>query len=110
MLLFHTLCCLCCKYTPLDIISPLQRFLGESSDNGYEDIDISVHCDVEIFEWLMQYIHETKYSTPLRIDKNILVSILISSDFLQMDELVEVCVEQVMVYGLSLYTYTYVCT
>lgn len=58
----------------------------------------------------MQYIHETKYSTPLRIDKNILVSILISSDFLQMDELVEVCVEQVMVYGLSLYTYTYVCT
>jgi hypothetical protein len=22
-----------------------------------EDIDISVHCDVTIFDWLMKYIH-----------------------------------------------------
>eukprot|EP01031_Cornospumella_fuschlensis_P029075 gene29075-35089_t len=86
----------CChRQTLIENMRYFDRFLGESSENGYEDIDISVHCDVEIFEWLMQYIHETKYSTPLRIDKNILVSILISSDFLQMDELVELCVEQV---------------
>ena len=24
----------------------------------FEDIDISVHCDVHIFEWLMEYIHQ----------------------------------------------------
>ncbi len=23
-----------------------------------EDIDISVHCDINIFEWLMRYLHK----------------------------------------------------
>jgi hypothetical protein len=25
--------------------------------NSLEDIDISVHCDINIFDWLMKYIH-----------------------------------------------------
>lgn len=70
-----------------------ERFLGEN-EGAYEDIDISVHCDVEIFEWLMTYIHDPKHQST-RIDKSIIISILISSEFLQMDELVEVCIEQV---------------
>eukprot|EP01033_Poteriospumella_lacustris_P017978 gene17978-12886_t len=69
-----------------------QKFLNET-ENGYDDIDISVHCDVEIFEWLMNYIHDT--SNPPKMDKAILISILISSEFLQMDPLVELCVSQV---------------
>ena len=28
------------------------------SNNAYDDIDISVHCDVHIFQWLMKYIHQ----------------------------------------------------
>ena len=33
-----------------------EKFLADN-ESGYDDIDISVHCDVEIFEWLMNYIH-----------------------------------------------------
>ena len=60
------------------------------NENGYDDIDISVHCDVEIFEWLMCYIHEIEKHKQI-IDKSIVVSILISSEFLQMDVLVDEC-------------------
>ena len=55
-----------------------------------EDIDISVHCDVEIFEWLMKYLQETE-APELNVSN--VISILISSDFLQMDGLVEKCIE-----------------
>jgi hypothetical protein len=69
-----------------------ERFLAEN-ESGYDDIDISVHCDVEIFEWLMSYIHEP--DKPPVLDKAIVVSILISSEFLQMDSLVELCLENI---------------
>ena len=84
-----------------------EKFLADN-ESGYDDIDISVHCDVEIFEWLMNYIHNKvgeegrtavvnlagnipnspNKSATLHIDKSILISILISSEFLQMDSLV----------------------
>jgi hypothetical protein len=69
-----------------------ERFLAEN-ENGYDDIDISVHCDVEIFEWLMTYIHEPE--KPPELEKSIVVSILISSEFLQMDVLVDICLEHI---------------
>lgn len=56
---------------------------------GFEDIDISVHCDLHIFQWLMQSIKEP--DNPPSLDVGNLVSILISSDFLQMDSLVKKC-------------------
>ena len=47
----------CCKRNILvKHMRYFERFLAEN-ENGYDDIDISVHCDVEIFEWLMSYIH-----------------------------------------------------
>jgi hypothetical protein len=83
----------CCKRDILILhMKYFQKFLSENDGNGYEDIDISVHCDVEIFEWLMTYIHAPE--NPSKIDKQILVSILISSEFLQMDQLVEHCIAQ----------------
>ena len=69
-----------------------ERFLQEN-ENGYDDIDISVHCDVEIFEWLMTYVHEP--DKPPNLEKSIVVSILISSEFLQMDSLVDICLEHI---------------
>lgn len=69
-----------------------EKFLSEN-ENGYDDIDISVHCDVEIFEWLMNFIHDPE--TFSSIDKNIIVSILISSEFLQMEQLVDLCIQNV---------------
>eukprot|EP00736_Rhodelphis_marinus_P004435 Rmarinus@m.7656 len=56
-----------------------------------EDIDISVHCDVTIFEWLMKYLNEK--DSPPKLDASNVVSILISSDFLKMARLVEDCIQ-----------------
>ena len=60
-----------------------EKYLSDSKT--LEDIDISVHCDIGIFDWLMRYIHKKE---PVIEVKNS-VSILISSDFLQMKGLVE---------------------
>ena len=68
-----------------------ERFLAENGNSC--DLDISVHCDIQIFEWLMNYIHNS-FSRP-QLDKSIVVSILISSDFLQMDDLVDICLENI---------------
>lgn len=54
-------------------------------NKNIEDIDISVHCDINIFDWLMRYIHK---KDP-RLEIKNAISILISSDFLQMAHLVE---------------------
>ncbi|XP_063680990.1 SANT and BTB domain regulator of class switch recombination-like [Bolinopsis microptera] len=64
-----------------------------------EEVDISVHCDVQIFDWLMRYVQRDK-SVPLtqcqnmpKLEPNNVISILISSDFLKMDALVRICIE-----------------
>jgi hypothetical protein len=83
----------CCKRDILvGHMKYFEKFLKEN-ESGYDDIDISVHCDVEIFEWLMTYIHEQ--DKPPVLDKSIVVSILISSDFLQMETLVEHCLAHI---------------
>ena len=64
-----------------------------NAEHTMEDVDISVHCDVEIFEWLMQFIHAS--SNHPKLDKSIVVSILISSEFLQMDALVDICLQHI---------------
>ena len=62
-----------------------------SSSNQYDDIDISVHCDVYIFEWLMRFINRP--SDPPELKCKSAVSILISSDFLRMQRLVDKCLQ-----------------
>nr|CAB3258853.1 uncharacterized protein KIAA1841-like [Phallusia mammillata] len=61
-----------------------------------EEVDISVHCDIHIFDWLMRYV---KRGTELlddskvpQLDPSNVISILISSDFLKMETLVENCI------------------
>ena len=83
----------CCKRDILvHHMKYFESFLAEN-ENGYDDIDISVHCDVEIFEWLMSFIHEP--NAPPNLDKTMVVSILISSEFLQMDVLVDLCLQYI---------------
>ena len=60
-----------------------EKYLSDSK--SLDDIDISVHCDINIFDWLMRYIHRKEPQIEIKNS----VSILISSDFLQMAELVE---------------------
>ncbi|XP_056120270.1 SANT and BTB domain regulator of class switch recombination isoform X1 [Rhinichthys klamathensis goyatoka] len=66
----------------------------------WDEVDISVHCDVQIFDWLMNYIksHNTEHSHGKHVDKPKLehsnvISILISSEFLKMETLVEECIQ-----------------
>ena len=34
----------------------MKYFEAHAKDSYQDDLDISVHCDVAIFEWLMRYI------------------------------------------------------
>lgn len=59
------------------------KYLSDSKN--LDDIDISVHCDIAIFDWLMRYVHRKEPKLELKNS----ISILISSDFLQMATLVD---------------------
>ncbi len=68
-----------------------EKYLTEAT--SVDDIDISVHCDIKIFEWLMKYLKQKESSYPVeeggpQLDIKNVISILISSDFLQMKILV----------------------
>jgi len=43
---------------PRDLIVEEMRYFADYLSTGvqvYDDVDISVHCDIGIFDWLMQY-------------------------------------------------------
>lgn len=99
-----------------------EKYLTDNTSGN--DIDISVHCDVKIFDWLVKYIYyRSKYvgpqgfsakhvqykkktnESPVKtqeicdqpiMDLKNVISVLISSDFLQMKELVEECISYVV--------------
>ncbi|KDO22198.1 hypothetical protein SPRG_12694 [Saprolegnia parasitica CBS 223.65] len=82
----------CNKALLLENMRYFSAYLSDAGSN--EDIDISVHCDVGIFEWLYNYVHAangvgTSPLTKLGVEN--VTPILISSDFLQMDYLVNEC-------------------
>ena len=84
---------------PRDLLIQEMRYFAEylSVDaQRLEEVDISVHCDIHIFDWLMRYV---KRGTKLidendvpKLDPSNVISILISSDFLKMGSLVEACI------------------
>lgn len=53
-----------------------EKYLSDAKSAN--DIDISVHCDIGIFDWLMRHIHGMEPEIEI---KNA-ISILISSEFL----------------------------
>ncbi|XP_057294274.1 SANT and BTB domain regulator of class switch recombination-like isoform X2 [Hydractinia symbiolongicarpus] len=84
-----------------DFTCPRDLLLGEmkyfqdylSADTEkWEDVDISVHCDIKIFDWLIRYVKRDKEEDLPELDAQNAVSILISSDFLKMDQLVQHCI------------------
>lgn len=52
-----------------------------------EIVEIDVHCDVQVFEWLMAYISRKEVT----LEPRTVISILISSNFLQMPSLETHC-------------------
>ena len=73
------------------LFQEMKYFEAHASDSYQEDLDISVHCDIAIFEWLMRYVKE-KLNPPELTVKNV-VSILISSNYLKMESLEKWCIQ-----------------
>jgi len=69
----------------------LRPLLKDFLDDSEEDVDISVHCDLKIFEWLIDYITSPNDQRQ-KLGTKELISILISSQFLGMDNLVKECI------------------
>jgi hypothetical protein len=58
---------------------------------GIDDLEITVHCQIHIFKWLMDYIN--KDSIAFKLDLKNINPILISSDYLDMPKLTDICVD-----------------
>ncbi|ELT93581.1 hypothetical protein CAPTEDRAFT_134617 [Capitella teleta] len=86
-------------HCPRDLLVREMRYFAEylSTDaQRWEEVDISVHCDVQIFDWLMKYVKRATHREgqgPPKLEASSVISILISSDFLKMDNLVEECIQ-----------------
>ncbi|KAM6220289.1 SANT and BTB domain regulator of class switch recombination isoform 2-T2 [Rhynchocyon petersi] len=85
---------------PRDLLVSEMKYFAEyfSMDaQRWEEVDISVHCDVHIFNWLIRYVkrntEESKDCETPTLEPGNVISILISSEFLQMDSLVEQCIQ-----------------
>ncbi|CAO2640849.1 SANT and BTB domain regulator of class switch recombination [Lemmus lemmus] len=85
---------------PRDLLISEMKYFAEylSMDaQRWEEVDISVHCDVHIFNWLIKYVkRSTKENKDCEIptlEPGNVISILISSEFLKMDSLVEQCIQ-----------------
>ena len=81
----------CRKDVLLSEMAYFRSYLNGSE--SCEDIDISVHCDIQIFQWLIKYLNEP--AAPPSLDTGSVISILISSQFLKMDRLVQLCLDYV---------------
>jgi len=66
--------------------SLLLERMGYFSDvvqgQNLEDVDISVHCDVEVFDWLIHWIKSEDDGEPALTANNVM-SILVSASFLK---------------------------
>ncbi|BFZ05510.1 hypothetical protein BsWGS_08549 [Bradybaena similaris] len=84
-------------HCPRNLLVQEMKYFAEylSTDaQRWEEVDISVHCNVQIFDWLMKYVKRgTKDVTENpKLEASNVISILISSDFLKMDSLVSECI------------------
>ena len=86
-------------YCPKSLLVNRMKFFAAhlTDDSKPDDVDISVQCDVVIFDWLMKYVHrDLKPDTVLPpLEPSNVISILISSDFLQMEDLVSECISYI---------------
>ncbi|XP_055627087.1 SANT and BTB domain regulator of class switch recombination [Toxorhynchites rutilus septentrionalis] len=75
------------------LISKMGYFADVTAGQRLEDMDISVHCDLQIFEWLMKWVKKDSISQdewPV-LDPTNVVPILVSASFLQMEPLLLDC-------------------
>ena len=87
-----------------DFVCPQELLLGQmgyfrdiTAGQSLEDVDISVHCDIAIFDWLMTWMRkvgdnddEEEVSS---LEPGNVMSILVSASFLKMTGLVDECLQ-----------------
>ena len=66
-----------------------------SYQDNWQEIDISVHCDLQVFSWLMEYILSSSTRPPPRLDAKRVFSVLVSSEYLGMPNLVNTCIHYI---------------
>ena len=69
---------------PRLLLDQMGYFRDITAGQSLEDVDISVHCDVAVFQWLMDWIKGEKPN----LQPSNVMSVLVSANFLQMSELV----------------------
>lgn len=75
------------------LVSKMGYFPEVTAGQRLEDMDISVHCDIQIFEWLMKWVKrdtlpQGEWPT---LDPFNVIPILVSASFLQMEPLLLDC-------------------
>ncbi|XP_017080712.1 uncharacterized protein KIAA1841 homolog [Drosophila eugracilis] len=82
------------------LVTKMGYFADVTAGQRLEEMDISVHCDILIFDWLMKWIKHSAQSqdhpaatqsTGPQLDGNNVVPILVSASFLQMEPLLLEC-------------------
>ena len=76
------------------LVSKMGYFADITSGQKLEDMDISVHCDLEIFNWLILWIKKetmTSQDNWPKLDPSNVIPILVSASFLQMEPLLVDC-------------------
>ena len=66
---------------PRDLLVQEMKYFAEylSLDaQRWEEVDISVHCDVQIFEWLMQYVKRTDAGEKPKLGKTASTDVSVS--------------------------------
>lgn len=68
-------------------------FADITAGQRLEDLDISVHCDITIFEWLMRWVKQDQVPEEERpqLQPGYVIPILVSAAFLQMEPLLQDC-------------------
>lgn len=76
------------------LISKMGYFADITSGQKLEDLDISVHCDLEIFNWLINWVKRETFVSQdnwPKLNASNVIPILVSASFLQMDALLNEC-------------------
>ncbi|KAL6256822.1 hypothetical protein P5V15_011761 [Pogonomyrmex californicus] len=77
------------------LIQKMCYFADITAGQKLDEIDISVHCDVVIFDWLMRWVKKDiikKSEWPV-LEANNVIPIMVSACFLQMEPLLENCLQ-----------------
>ncbi|XP_054012565.1 SANT and BTB domain regulator of class switch recombination [Hylaeus anthracinus] len=83
-------------YCPQKLLIKKMRYFADlTAGQKLEDIDISVHCDIVIFDWLMRWVKKDIIKKPEwpTLEPSNVIPIMVSASFLQMEPLLENCLQ-----------------